>query len=283
MLERPMKRLLSVLVLTALSANPGMALQNAGGIVEGHVVRADTSEPIPGAQIKLRNYVPFGVTETEVSTTSDGNGLFHFENVSPGSYLAEVRRNGYFGLFFGSTIPWFQTDITVPRQQDLRNLTFPMLPGGALSGNVLDLNGQPAARATVSLIRVNYGDTGETQLINEQQVDIDARGSYRFSLIPPGRHYLRAGRSFGPLSPATTLLFSYFPGTSDFSQAKPVEIAPAQETFAPDIKLQAIPAFSVSGRIIYPVPPVLQNTSPEVAARLDFRLVPLDPAVARYL
>jgi len=89
-------------------------------------------------------------------------------------------------------------------------------------------------------------------------------------------------RSFGALSPATTLHFSYFPGTSDFSQAKPVEIAPAQETVAADIKLHAIPAFSVSGRIIYSVPPGLQNTSPEVAARLDFRLVPLDPAVARF-
>ena len=279
-----MKRLLSCLVLTALSAVPGMALQNTDGIVEGHVVRADTSEPIRDAQIKLRKYVPAGIAETEESTTSDGNGLFHFEHVSAGSYLAEVRHDGYFGLFFGSTLPWFQTDITVPPRQSLRDLTFPMLPGGALSGSVVDLNGQPEARVMVSLIRLAYGDGGEAQLINERQVVTDARGDYSFSVVPPGKHYLRAGGSFNPSSsPATTLLLSYFPGTPDFSQAKPIEIAPAKETFAADIKLQAIPMVSVSGRILFPVPPGPQIAVPDVAARMSFTLVPLDPAVARNL
>src|SRR5438046_9986926 len=101
-----MKRFIALIIVAVLSNVPHVRSQIVNGTVEGIVLRAGTSEPIGAAQITLRNLaptVPGGAVPPELSATSNPEGRFRIENVPPGSYLAEARREGYFGFFCGLT------------------------------------------------------------------------------------------------------------------------------------------------------------------------------------
>ncbi len=283
-----MKRFIALIIVAVLSNVPHVRSQSVNGTVEGIVLRAGTSEPIGAAQITLRNLaptVPGGAVPPELSATSNPEGRFRIENVPPGSYLAEARREGYFGWFFGRITQADVIEITVtPRPQ---SLSFSMFPGGAISGTILDPNGQPAAGVSVSLLRLVYGDGGKVLLVTEQEVATNARGDYRISGISPGNYYLRAKRRVTPTpaSPENSEFLAYFPGTTDAAQAEAVSVASGQESFPPDMKLQTIPTVRLSGNIVNSWTSVPPGDSPATASNLALRtsffVVPRDPSAPR--
>ncbi|HTV74196.1 MAG TPA: TonB-dependent receptor [Candidatus Acidoferrales bacterium] len=67
-------------------AAPALA-QVAGSGMNGHVCDAQSGLPLAGASVLI-------IGET-VSTTSDANGSFHFERLTPGTYQLRVTRAGY--------------------------------------------------------------------------------------------------------------------------------------------------------------------------------------------
>jgi len=283
-----MKRFIALIIVAVLSNVPHVRSQSVNGTVERIVLRAGTSEPIGAAQITLRNLaptVPGGAVPPELSATSNPEGRFRIENVPPGSYLAEARREGYFGLFFGRITQADVIEITVtPRPQ---SLSFSMFPGGAISGTILDPNGQPAAGVSVSLLRLVYGDGGKVLLVTEQEVATNARGDYRISGISPGNYYLRAKRRVTPTpaSPENSEFLAYFPGTTDAARAEAVSVASGQESFPPDMKLQTIPTVRLSGNIVNSWTSAPPGDSPATASNLALRtsffVVPRDPSAPR--
>jgi hypothetical protein len=283
-----MKRVIVLTILAVLSNVLQVRSQSVNGTVEGIVVRAGTSEPIGAAQITLQYQepdLPGGAVPPDISATSNPEGRFRIENVPPGIYLAEARREGYFGLFFGHITDADVIEITVTRRP--QSLSFSMFPGGAISGKILGPNGQPAAGVSVSLLRLIYGDGGKVLLVTEQEVAANALGDYHISGISPGSYYLRATRRVSPFaaSPENSQIFAYFPGTTDAARAESVSVASGQESFPPDFKLQTIPTVRLSGQIVYVGLLAPPEDSTAKAMNLDLRtsffLVPRDPSVAR--
>jgi hypothetical protein len=131
-----MKRVIVLTILAVLSNVLQVRSQSVNGTVEGIVVRAGTSEPIGAAQITLQYQepdLPGGAVPPDISATSNPEGGFRIENVPPGIYLAEARREGYFGLFFGHITDVIE--ITVTRRP--QSLSFSMFPEAPLAARFL--------------------------------------------------------------------------------------------------------------------------------------------------
>jgi hypothetical protein len=278
-----MKRFILVTLVAVLAGVVPMTSQGVNGTVEGVVLRADTSEPMGGVQIKLRYQepdLPGGVVPPDISATTNPEGRFRINNVRPGTYLAEAHYKGYFGNFFGQTIEADVLEIDVPRRS--QNLSFSLFPGGSIRGRVLDVNGQPAAGVSVALKRLGYGDGGNVLFIHEQEAAVNSQGEYHFAGLAPRSYYIRATRRVSPLSTTeNSQVLAYFPGTADATRAEGVPVVAGKESRPPDFKLQTIPTVRVSGQIVIPRPLAPQVTMTNLAARTSFFLVPRDPGTPR--
>lgn len=75
------------------------------GIVDGHVRDADTSQPIAGIQVELRD-----AQSKDLRITTDGSGGFKFEGVTPGGAQLSVEADGYLVLVTPTDVKARQED-----------------------------------------------------------------------------------------------------------------------------------------------------------------------------
>src|SRR5581483_8738907 len=74
--------------------------------VEGRVVNAATGAPLKKAVVSLEVFSPGrgmngSPSVTGPSATTDAEGRFRLEQVDPGTYFLNARRNGYLGQSYG--------------------------------------------------------------------------------------------------------------------------------------------------------------------------------------
>ena len=65
----------------------GLILSQTTGKISGYVIDADSSNPIVGANIVIK--------DTSLGTASDEDGIFYIINLSPGTYTVECSVIGY--------------------------------------------------------------------------------------------------------------------------------------------------------------------------------------------
>lgn len=134
------------------------------GSVTGTVRRADDGSPVADATVDLRTWDGYH------STTSDADGHYRLDGVTPGPRTVTASRNG--PDLLSATAP-----VDVPAGgETVRDVTIPL--AAHLEGTVTDAEGRPLAGATVSI--VGYDD--ETT---------DDEGRYRFDGLRPGDHGVR--------------------------------------------------------------------------------------------
>lgn len=127
--------------------------------VEGRVLDAD-GKPVEGARVRVSGARP----GTEVSTGADG--AYRFPRVLPGPQRVEARHPDL-GRFSE------RIEIAGPRTRfDVR-----MQPGTIVQGRILHRDGSPAVQPRLR--------------VDEEPVELDADGRFRFSLSP-GEHVVEA-------------------------------------------------------------------------------------------
>jgi protocatechuate 3,4-dioxygenase beta subunit len=199
--------------------------QTPPGSIEGTVMHGSTGEVFPGVPIRLN-------TQT---TTTDARGHFLFDGIAPGQYRLMAGPN-----YIGTT----QT-INVTSGQHIQGAVFPMSVGGSVSGRIFDPNGRARAGVTVNLAEWTYAD-GQEILNTTRTMMTDGLGTYHSTGLFPGDYAVIAERT-------------YFPGTVDRNEAKPVVVAAETEASGIDFKIQPQPSPRISGRIIVPDPGVSAN------------------------
>lgn len=123
----------------------GVVVLAKGHGLTGRVVAPD-GQPLEDAEIVLTvaGITPaateMAMSERPVRATSDPEGRFRLEDLSPGLAHLRVRRAGY--------LPYTEEGLEIPSPQPLEVV---LRPAGEVSGWVLDPEGQPVAGALVSV------------------------------------------------------------------------------------------------------------------------------------
>jgi hypothetical protein len=166
------------------------------------------------------------------------------------------------------------TPLQIDDGQALQNVNFTLPRGSVITGHIMDEDGEPLARASVTVLRYQY-QAGEPRLVVAGSDLTDDRGQYRVYGLPPGEYYVSAvtriteGRPFerlmqftaqagageessGLVSVAAEPLGyapTYYPGVITAAEATKVTASLGQETAGIDFQLQLVRMSRVSGLV----------------------------------
>jgi hypothetical protein len=240
----------SVLLAVAVAAaqNPPK-----GGSIEGTVVDSTTRAPVAKAKV---SFVPErGRSRLAVT---DETGKFHVANVEPGSYSVEYVEAPGFRYESRQRFP-------VAESLDLTGIVIGLLPLGAISGKVLNEDGDPVEGAQVAIMEYRYSN-GVRTLGTADGAVTDDRGLYRVFHLRPGRYFVNAWLPPGQIhngvlqsdwmppgthraTPESGYMPVFYPSASDMAQASAVQLAPGGDLSGIDFRLRPVPVFHIRGKL----------------------------------
>ena len=169
--------------------------------VEGTVIQAGTSKPLPRARVVLNSQdgritsrLPNGISGISITLTamSDDNGRFAFSNVPPGNYQLVATHDGFVRTAYGTAA---RSDtgarFLLTPKQELKNVVISMTPTGTISGRIKNKFGEPAGNVEVQAHRYLY-EAGERALSSVLTVVTNDLGEYRLYYLEPGQYVVTA-------------------------------------------------------------------------------------------
>jgi protocatechuate 3,4-dioxygenase beta subunit len=249
--------------------------QQGTAVIAGRVVTADTGRPVKRARV----IVNAGGRQSRAATT-DEQGRFRITDLIAGSYTITASRTGFVDAVYGQRRPLQPgTPVQLADGQEIATIDLRLVRGGVITGRVLDEDGEPLARALVTVQRYQYV-RGERQLSPAGGGQSDDRGQYRVFGLPPGDYYVSAdagvltrgfqqlaaaiggspdgpggrGGFFGarPVNDPEPVGYAptYYPGVVSAAEAAKISVGPGQEVSGMDFQVQLVPTATVSGVVV---------------------------------
>jgi hypothetical protein len=244
-----MTSLILAIALMLQSATPAQT-----ATIEGIVVRADSRQPLAGAQVTLVSLnsvapgVPFPPTVSPPpaglaripAITTDNEGRFSFKGLTAGIYRVRGAAGGFLNQEYGQRSPYGVGEILfLSAGQTAKDIGIRLPQAATVTGRVTDQNGVPAVGAPVQILRSVYN----AQLLRDLQsvgtARTNDRGEFRLFDIKPGRYYLAAGS-----------LQTFYPNAQTVEQASVIEVKAGIESSF-DIRMpRQDQTYSVRGRVV---------------------------------
>ena len=238
-----MKRFLPFVLAACVICAAQRADGEPKGRIAGSVRSATTGEPLRSALISLHlSSAPRGFSRT---TTSGPQGDFGFLDLLAGQYGLTVRKSGY------RTLRGSAARVTLRDKQQLSDVVFQLWPQGAISGRVVDSEGEPVPEAQVRAYVLLHQETG-VRLSLAGKAKSNDLGEYRIYDLPAGKYLAevwppREGTPAGEYYAATAGTF--YPNTPAPAQALPVKVRWGQELSGIDLELSESVTYSVAGAV----------------------------------
>lgn len=248
------------------------------GSLSGRVVDAMTGAPVRGAMVNMQNYSRGGNYQ---SATTDGAGAFAAANLPPGNYLIQVTHASYQGML---GLPNPSEMATVDSSKESSGVTLRLMPGGTISGKVMDDGGEPVSGCALWVIGPGQG-LGAAAYVPKGNATTNDKGEYKFDALTADRYLLYARcpewlpverplAVWRPelIQPAESWLPVYYPDNSSPEGAQWFTLLPGRELTDIDFHLKATPVTTVSG--------TLSGVSPNATGNQpNIQLFPADAAV----
>jgi protocatechuate 3,4-dioxygenase beta subunit len=227
--------------------------------IAGRVVAADTGRALRRARV----IVGAGGARPHAAST-DEQGRYRITGLPAGTYTITAAKSGYVDGAFGQRrATGSGTPIDIADGQQAANIDIKLARGGVVTGHVLDEEGEPLARATVTVLRQQYV-RGQKQLSPAGSDQSDDRGQYRVFGLPPGDYFVSATAGgieqavrqaigdFGGAQQTETSGYAptYYAGVTSASDATRVKLAAAQEVSGVDFQIQVVPFAIVKGVVV---------------------------------
>ena len=192
---------------------------------------------------------------------SDANGKFHIDGVDAGDYYFQVKRTGFVEQTYKPmSANASEGRLHLTAGQEFHDVEFKLVPQSALSGKVVDEDGDPLTSAMVTASKYTFA-TGHRTLMTADSGQTNDRGEFRLGKLPPGRYYLSAEiMGFNPMaatppepkdgSPEMAFSNTYFPRNSDVQEAESIEVKAGSDTPGFVIHMQKSRVFRVKGTMI---------------------------------
>src|SRR5712671_913895 len=273
------------------------------GTVQGNVFREGTTEAIAGVKITVGGGAPMNLRQAQMvlgaeaigtntspedtqtaraviaqlasgetvaaaaplTAVTDGNGHFVVQNVPAGRVAIRAQLTGYYGPGVSGMYPDSASTSVVIKADESSNIKISMVPGGTVSGKVLDSNGKPFFNAIVAVLRPAY-TWGILSLEGVEGKTTDDLGGFRLYPLPPGEYFVsvmtrmpgvRATADPGSQETQTTTLF---PNATTIDTASKIVIAAGEEARGVDVHVRTARAATISGRVMSSFPPVTGRT-----------------------
>jgi hypothetical protein len=229
-------------------------------LVEGSVMNRVSGIPVKRAHVLAVRVAPqSGGDAQEMGADTDAGGRFTLR-LEPGSYRIWVDRPGFLRQNYGASSPnGAGRVLTLGTGQEMHDVAFRIAPLGAISGRVLDEDGEPLQGAGIDVLKLSYA-TGRRNLVPVTGVSVNDRGEYRAYHLPPGRYFLLATQRGEPLVRPIgkgTLIADaqefyapmYYPGVIDIAGAARLSLGEGQDLQDIDFRLQRVRVFTLRGHI----------------------------------
>ncbi len=225
--------------------------QDTGALIEGTVTNSLTGEAIKKCRLSLRRMD--GKAGAAVSASTDAEGRFHFEGLDAGQYKLSAEKNGFVNQEFGARgINRPGSTLTLDRGMQLKGLSFKLMPQGAVSGKVVDDDGDPIVGASVQLLRSMFAD-GRQQLAPTGFAQTNDLGEYRIFAVNPGKYYLSAAISHhGGEKGDESFPPTYYPAAIDPAAAGRLDVAAGAQLRGMDLALRKTRTLRIRGKFTGP-------------------------------
>jgi len=181
-------------VPVVLGSWPSPSLENQAsrpgtGSISGVIVAAENSRPVARAAVVLGGSATPGIT-----VFTDDTGQFSFNALPAGQFTLTASKASLLTMAYGQAEPGKGSGLPVALKEAeaRRDLKWALPRAGTLTGRVLDLAGQPAraAMVTVQQRRVDGGEARYRTCCGEARTD--ANGAYRLTGLLPGEYFVSA-------------------------------------------------------------------------------------------
>ncbi len=228
-----------------------------------------TGAPVRKAAVELFQ-VGEGMSAQDVT---DAQGRFGFSNLPPGRYRLRGSKDNYAPKMLGAKHSGQPGVILTLAAGDARwNLRLAITPFGAITGKVIDGDGDPLEFAQVEMLQRAW-TRGKLEWQRRGSASSDERGEYRVQDVPAGEYIVMAyePRRRRSTEQNSTYGVQIYPGADRLSRATPVEARAGRETGGIDFRLTLRPVIALKGHVNAP-PEVPENipVQLELIARNDF-------------
>jgi len=240
------------------SATPGgpttRSANEPKSFVQGKVVQEPGGQGIRKVRVILRGGSNQGRDQFEATT--DETGGFKIEGLEPGTYFVQLARSGYAA---DRKADRQKTTIRVVAGQDTKDLVFHMLVAGAITGRIVDADGDPLQNVDV-MAMVEAGGAPRGYQTQPGRGATNDLGEYRIADLPPGKYIVQAAPPRNEAPPhrqneknttngRLVYVTTYFPGTLDQRQAAAVDVS-AGGTAIASFGVRSSRAYLVSGTVM---------------------------------
>lgn len=213
------------------------------GRVTGNVVESKSGAPVGKALVLLRQG-----QNPAAGTFTDSTGKFALRNLEPGIYSVAVEKDGWVAARDSRTLT-----ATVTAGQTAPTLTLKLLITAAISGRVVDADGDSISGVSIQVTPEPSGKSGPPGSWGST----NDRGEYRAFNVAPGQYRVcatyaaRAQREDVRMQPGATTAYPRvcYPGTP---QGNILTIESGSEVQGVDFQLVPARAVKVKGRVIAP-------------------------------
>lgn len=268
--------------LLSLLAISGALAQT--GKISGVVVDSASHQPVKKASVSiifLGDATGNGLSEKEGphNLTTDASGAFAFNDLSPGQYQLIVTHQNYPQARMGGV----RKTVQLTAVDSAENITVELIPGAAVTGHVVDEDGDPLTGCNIQPHAAKDFNQGIAMMRNSVARD---DGSYRIYGIPPGKYTITA-QCMAPVfqphpfseapdpPPSAAYPPQFYPAARDIQSAQIVELLPGTEKSGIDFQIRPVPVTHIHGTLL--------AGSADWRGRedLQIQLAPLDPRGSR--
>jgi hypothetical protein len=225
------------------------------GSVTGMVRDSVTRMPIRKASVSINPMmVPMNSTgkpQMPKLTSTDASGTFTITDLPAGQYRLIIQHQNYPQARFGG----ITKNIEIKAGESAGPVAVDLIPGGAVSGRILDEDGEPIQGCFAQVHPVKNPDQGVQMSGNPST---NENGDYRFYSVPPGKYVVMAQcmtqvfqpRPFsaGPDPPPSRAYpVQYYPMSTDAKSAEAIELLPGAEKSGIDFKMRPAAVTQIHG------------------------------------
>jgi len=217
--------------------------------LRGHVVAADTGQPIRKAQVRI--FAP-EIRENRLATTDESGG-YEFKEVRAGRYTINATKGSYVGLAYGQQRPFDAgKPLEILDSQTVEHVDFALPRGSVVTGRIVDEFGEPVPEIQIATMRYQFIQ-GRRQLTPTGRfASTNDIGEFRLFGLAPGQYYLSAtwrNQNFNGGGPSDRTAYApiYFPGTTDIAQARRITLDVGQQIDDLVMALAPVKATKITG------------------------------------